>query len=96
MKPRNWVPDITVIAEQLISDYIDAIMSLGGPDAIATMPGADLIEVMAQADLDAIGTMESWRGTALAHGDEFTEDDWLELVRVLAKRAAWALAGHEE
>jgi hypothetical protein len=72
MKPRNWVPDVETIPEQLIADY----RSANGER---------------QGHLDAIGTMDSWQGTAHVHGEEFTEDDWIALVCELARRAAYQI-----
>ena len=46
-------------------------------------------EAVPEGDVDAINTMTSWITTAEEQGDEWQEDDWLALVQVLAKRAAW-------
>ena len=64
----TWIPDIGMIAHQLIEDY-----RAGGEY---------------QGSSDALGTLDSWKTTAWAHGEDFTEDDWVALVQELARRAA--------
>ncbi len=78
LQRRQWVPDVRVIADQLIADYRTA----GPPDVF----GECCVE---DSDNDALGTMASWLATAADHGEEFQEDDWIALVQVLAGRAAW-------
>ena len=77
MERRQWVPDIRGIADQLITDYCDALQE----------HRRDLSTAICQGDLDAIATMESWWATADAHDEVFTDDDWIALVQELARRA---------
>ncbi|MGO9155343.1 hypothetical protein [Mycobacterium sp.] len=81
LQRRKWVPDVRMIADQLIADYRSATFSVEGIGG----PG----ERIPEGDLDAIGTMASWLATAADHGEEFQEDDWICLVQELASRAAW-------
>jgi hypothetical protein len=83
LQRRNWVPDVAVIADQLVADYRSATFSVEG---LGPNPGKGTIP---EGALDAIGTMASWFATAKGHGEEFTEDDWIALVQELAQRAAW-------
>jgi hypothetical protein len=41
-----------------------------------------------EGNMDAVSTIDSWHATARAHGDEFTEDDWIALVQELVRRLA--------
>jgi hypothetical protein len=79
MKRRAWVPDVKLIADQLILDYRTATWAMEtGQMGVS------------QGDNDSIGTIASWQATARDHGEEFTEDDWVTLVQELARRAAAA------
>lgn len=81
MERRSWVPDIEVIADQLIEDYRSAAWEVEGIGPTGKVNAGDL---------DALGTVESWQATARDHDEEFTEDDWVALVQELARRAAKA------
>jgi hypothetical protein len=76
---RKWVPDIKMIADQLVEDYRSSTWSVEGlgPDAVH------------EGDSDAVGTMASHIATAKDHGEDFTEDDWIALMQELAKRVAF-------
>jgi hypothetical protein len=87
MEPTQWVPDIKMIADQLIADYRSEPWGVEGLGAEGTVRGGDL---------DAIGTMASWFATAKDHGEEFTEDDWIALVQELAGRAAGQSFGRDQ
>jgi hypothetical protein len=79
MKRRTWVPDVKLIADQLITDYRHATWALEtGQMGVS------------QGDNDALGTIASWQATARDHGEEFTENDWVALMQELARRAAAA------
>ena len=67
-----------LIADQLITDYRDA----------ALRTDLDAFNARGQDGLNAIATMDSWFTTAQAHGEEFTEVDWIALVEELARRAS--------
>src|ERR1700746_1789944 len=79
---RKWGPDVKMIADQLIEDYRTA------PWAMETGQMGD-----SQGDNDSLGTLASWLATAKDHGEEFQEDDWIALVRELARRAAAGCGG---
>ena len=79
MQRMNWVPDIEVVADELIENY----RSAGGPGADPNR------ETVIEGDADAINMMTSWIAKAEEQGDDWREDDWFALVQVLAKRAAW-------
>jgi hypothetical protein len=76
---RSWVPDVAMIADQLIEDYRTETWGVEGigPDGRVS-----------EGDSDAVGTMASWIAAAKDHGEEFQEDDWIALVQELARRAA--------
>jgi hypothetical protein len=77
---RTWVPDVKMIADQLIDDYRTetwAAEGIGGPGSYVS-----------EGDADAVGTMASWIATAKDHGEEFQEDDWIALAQELARRVA--------
>jgi hypothetical protein len=74
---RKWVPDVKMIADQLIEDYRTATWAMEtGQMGVS------------QGDNDSLGTLASWLATAKDHGEELQEDDWIALVRELARRAA--------
>ncbi|HZD92287.1 MAG TPA: hypothetical protein VE224_19500 [Pseudolabrys sp.] len=64
-----------MMADQLVADYA-AVYREGVDDS--------------QGFLDAVSTIRSWQETAADHGEELTEDDWVQLVSELARRAALA------
>jgi len=77
MKRKTWVPDVKLIADQLIEDYRTATWAMeSGQMGVS------------QGDNDSLGTIASWPATARDHGEEFTENDWVALVQELARRAA--------
>ena len=79
MKRRAWVPDVKLIADQLINDYRTATWAMEtGQMGVS------------QGDNDSLGTVASWQAAARDHGEEFTENDWVALVQELARRAAAA------
>jgi hypothetical protein len=79
MKRRAWVPDVKLIADQLIKDYRTAKWAMEtGQMGVS------------QGDNDSLGTIASWQATARDHGQEFTGNDWVALVQELARRAAAA------
>jgi hypothetical protein len=79
MKRKTWVPDVKLIADQLITDYRAATWAMEtGQMGVS------------QGDNDSVGTIASWQATARDHGQEFTENDWVALVQELARRAAAA------
>ena len=83
MQRRTWVPDVEVVADQLIENYCSATHSAAGP-------GADPDQAtVVEGDVEAINTMTAWIARAEEQGEEWREDDWFALVQVLAKRAAW-------
>ena len=69
MQGRNWVPDVEVVADQLIQNYRSATISVGGPGADPNR------ETVIEGDVEAINTMTSWIGRAEEQGDEWQEDD---------------------
>ena len=72
---RKWVPDVKMIADQLIEDYRTATWAMEtGQMGVS------------QGDNDSLGTLASWLATAKDHGEEFQEDDWIALVRERARR----------
>ncbi len=77
------MPDLEIIADQLIGNYRSGALSVGGPGAGPTK------ETVIEGDVGAINTMTSWIAKAEEQGDGWREDDWFALVQVLAKRAAW-------
>jgi hypothetical protein len=79
MKPRTWVPDVKLIADQLIEDYRTATWAMETGQM-----------GFSQGDNDSVGTIALWQATARDHGEEFTENDWVALVQELARRAAAA------
>ena len=76
------MPDVNAIADQLVTDYRTATVYASDDKSL------EALNARGQADLDAIGTMDAWVTTAQAHGEEFTEDDWIALVQELARCAA--------
>lgn len=79
MKRRTWVPDVRLIADQLITGYRTATWAMEtGQMGVS------------QGDNDSLGTIASWQATARDRGEEFTENDWVALVQELARRAAAA------
>ncbi len=83
MQRRNWVPDVEIVADQLIGNYRSGALSVGGPESGPTR------EAVIEGDVEGINTMTSWIARAEEHGGQWQEDDWFALVQVLAKRAAW-------
>ena len=83
MQRRNWVPDVEVVADQLIANYRSGALSVGEPGA---EPSKDAV---IEGDAEAINTMTSWIANAEEQGDDWREEDWFALVQALAKRAAW-------
>lgn len=71
MQRREWAPPVVVIADQLIENYRSA---------------REKHHDVSLADLDALSTITSWQATARDHGEGFTEDDWIALVKELAWR----------
>jgi hypothetical protein len=79
MKRKAWVPDVKLIADQLIADYRTATWAMEtGQMGVS------------QGDNDSLGTIASWQTKARDHGEEFTENSWVALVQELARRAAAA------
>lgn len=83
MQRRNWVPDVEIVADQLIENYRSAAPSVG---RLGRDPSQ---EAVVEGDVDAINTMTSWIARAEEHGGDWRKDDWFALVQLLAKRAAW-------
>jgi hypothetical protein len=77
MKRRAWVPDVKLIAEQLIKDYRTATWAMESGQM-----------GFSQGDNDSRSTIASWQATARDNGAKFTENDWIALVQELARRAA--------
>ena len=79
LERKKWVPDVKIIADQLIEDYSSATWAVEGLGPSG---------MVSEGDSDALGTIISWQATARDHDEEFTEDDWIALVQELARRAA--------
>jgi hypothetical protein len=73
---RAWVPNVNMVADQLIQDYRSYIEQFGPDDGAA------------HGNVETLKTMEHWQGIARANGDDFRELDWLALVSELTRRAA--------
>ena len=69
MQGRNWVPDVEVVADQLIGNYRSAVLGAGGPGAAPSQ------EAVIEGDVEAINTMTSWIANAEEHGDDWREED---------------------
>jgi hypothetical protein len=80
LERRKWVPDIKMIADQLIEDYRNSTWSVEGlsPD-----------RVIYEGENDSLSTLVSWINTAHDHDEEFQEDDWIALAQELAKRVVF-------
>lgn len=78
---RNWEPDIVGITERIVRGYRDAVASTDSD-----------YEARSLGDRDSADTMQALKVTAKDHGDDFTEDDWLELVQHLA----WTIVANDE
>jgi hypothetical protein len=78
VKRREWLPDVKIIADQLIEDYRSSTWTVEGigPDGSVS-----------EGDSDA---MASWLAKARKHCEEFQDDDWIALVQELTRRAAEA------
>ncbi|MDC8980969.1 hypothetical protein PR370_07315 [Mycobacterium marinum] len=78
---RNWEPDILGIAERIVRGYRDAVAKTDSD-----------YEARSLGNRDTADTMQALKVTAQDHGDDFTEDDWLELVQHLA----WTIVDNDE
>jgi hypothetical protein len=88
MERRKWVPDVEMIADQLVMDYVDADPR---PVERSRLDQGAIDAYRSQGWNDALGTIVSWQQTAADHGEEFIEDDWIELVQELAYRLSLAV-----
>lgn len=81
MERRQWVPDVQLMAEQIVED-------MRAEDSALQGLGPDPEELHGQGSSDVIGTLASWEQTAKFHGDEITRDDLYALIIRLARMAA--------
>jgi hypothetical protein len=64
LERRKWVPDVKMIADQLVEDYRSGTWSVE-----RLGPG-----VVHRGDDGAVGTLGSWFDVARFHGEELQED----------------------